>query len=527
MKHILVVDDEPAMRLALREVLRRKGYNVAEADCGPAALAYLDGRPDVDLILSDVRMPEMTGTELLKRVASRYPAIPFVIMTAFGTIEDAVEAMRQGARDYIMKPFAGETIVEIIEKAVAGAQGSEDLDAEVACADMDGVEDDDEAVSPDLLARRSARPIHGSGRLVFADPLMASIIAMLDEVSDSQATVLLEGESGTGKEILARYLHQKSPRRKEAFVAVNCAALPEGLLESELFGHEKGSFTGAIQSRKGKFELANGGTILLDEISEMPTSLQAKLLRVLQEHEIDPVGARATVSIDIRVVATTNRDLAQAVRNGDFREDLYYRLNVINVRVPPLRERTADILPLAEFFLKKHCRRNHRPTKSLGMEMIEHLVNARWPGNVRELENFIERAVLLCKDPEITPNRIFLRNGQTTPMGATYAEDRLRAPGPRREFSQVVEARSEDMDLDDRPSAPAPQSVAMSRDTDDLDGECESFVTLEEMEKRLILSTLEKVGGNRTRAADMLGVSVRTIRNKLAQYREEMAPNGA
>ncbi|MCX7047808.1 MAG: sigma 54-interacting transcriptional regulator [Candidatus Sumerlaeota bacterium] len=619
MEKLLVVDDDPAMRLALREVLRRKGYEVLEADGGKSALEILESDAAVRLVLSDVRMPEMTGSELLKIASARYPNLPFIIMTAFGTIEDAVEAMRLGARDYIIKPFTGDAITEAITKALAscslngaGNGDNDDDTLEEASGEISAA-----GSSGDNGFRRRVRPVYGAGKMVFADPLMAGIISLLDEISDSHATVLIEGESGTGKEVLARYLHRKSPRRDKPFVAVNCAALPEGLLESELFGHEKGSFTGAIQSRKGKFELANGGTILLDEISEMPASLQAKILRVLQEHEIDPVGARAPIAIDIRVVATTNRNIVAAVRSGDFREDLYYRLNVINVKVPPLRERPADVIPLAEYFLQKHCKRNHRPMKRLGAEMMEYLLAQYWPGNVREMENFIERAVLLCKDEEIAPAKLFLnpaterkivasdygRQGtwgqEGRGQGSGVRGQRLEVGGQEDEFREKDEEREWD-DEDSRgwrnaqvanpalaahsfmasrlglsgnsipthdnaypndsrnprmnlhtenslaqsamgnPQSPIgnaqsamgihqsvirnPQSaIRNSQSTiaaimEEASGP--AFVTLEEMERRLILNTLEKVGGNRTRAADLLGVSVRTIRNKLAQYRD-------
>jgi two-component system response regulator FlrC len=321
-------------------------------------------------------------------------------------------------------------------------------------------------------------------------------------VADSVATILIQGESGTGKEVVARYIHARSGRKNQPFVAVNCAALPEGLLESELFGHEKGAFTGAVLSRKGKFELANRGTLLLDEISEMPLALQAKLLRALQEREIDPIGAQRPVSLDVRVIATTNRDLTAHVREGKFREDLFYRVQVISVSIPPLRDRREDILPLGEYFVRRHCRVNRRPRKRLSPAMREYLVVQNWRGNVRELENFLERAVLLCQSDEIAPDNIFLGAQQYQPASAG-------TPSPVfRECPESVPSGFSEAVRTDVGIFPAPGEL----------------VTLEEMERRLILQTLDQVGGNRTRAADLLGVSVRTIRNKLNQY--GMAGNG-
>ena len=310
-------------------------------------------------------------------------------------------------------------------------------------------------------------------------------------MADSVATVLLQGESGSGKEVIARYIHQLSGRGSGPFVAVNCAALPEGLLESELFGHEKGAFTGAVQSRKGKFELANKGTLLLDEVSEMPLPLQAKLLRVLQEREIDPIGAQRPVSLDVRVIATTNRNLVQYVQEGNFREDLFYRLQVISIPVPPLRERREDILPLSDYFVRRHCRTNRRALKKLSNEMRDYLLAQPWRGNVRELENFLERAVLLCQSEQIHPGNIYL---------GTFGQTQMPAPQPSPFAAPTMQ-----------------QTVLPPLPADAVDKTLPG-ITLEEMERRLILQTLEQVNGNRTRAADMLGVSVRTIRNKLSQY---------
>jgi DNA-binding NtrC family response regulator len=474
---ILVVDDEVGMQIALREVLQRQNHIVTIAGDGMAALNYLETQT-FDLVLSDVRMPEVTGIELLERVRTRRPELPVVIMTAFGTIEDAVEAMKKGASDYLLKPFSSEAIESVVN-GILRQRGEK------------RPEEDSTEVSDEAIEVSSANPIAIS-------PRMREILDVAREVADSVATVLIQGESGTGKEVLARYIHHYSGRTDRSFVAINCAALPEGLLESELFGHEKGAFTGAVIARKGKFELANRGTLLLDEVSEMPLVLQAKLLRALQEREVDPIGAQRPVPLDVRVIATTNRDLASYVNEGNFREDLFYRLQVIAIEIPPLRERYEDILPLAEYFLRRHCRMNRRPRKRLSVAMKDYMVEQDWPGNVRQLENFIERAVLLCREEEIRPDNVHMFSSVAAPM-MLPRNDRLEvstAMGGGETYSGET--------LEDRagPVLSYPQD----------------HVTLEEMEKRMILQTLQKVGGNRTRAADMLGVSVRTIRNKLNQY---------
>jgi two-component system, response regulator FlrC len=320
---------------------------------------------------------------------------------------------------------------------------------------------------------------------VVRDAAMQSVIAMADQVAASEASILITGESGSGKEVIARYVHQKSRRASRPFISVNCAAIPENLLESELFGHEKGAFTGAVARRIGKFEEANGGTLLLDEISEMDARLQAKLLRAIQEREIDRVGGSKPVKVDIRILATSNRDLAQAVREGTFREDLLYRLNVVNLRLPPLRERPGDVLALAEHFAKKYAKANGVPDRPLSAEAKRRLASHRWPGNVRELENAMHRAVLLSIGPEIEETAIRLPDGQ--PMAAPDA------------------------------GARAAQAASLAAET-----ATRAFVgqTVAAMEQQLILDTLEHCLGNRTHAANILGISIRTLRNKLKEYSE-------
>jgi len=496
---ILIVDDEINMQVALREVLQRQGHEITVANDGPSALGELEGST-FDLVLSDVRMPEMTGIELLERVRSRWPKLPMIVMTAYGTVEDAVGAMKKGASDYLLKPFSSETVEEIVHRTLQRSQNA---------AQADEADEEDATASADTSG--PMEPIANS-------PEMQGLLSFAREVADSTATILIQGESGTGKEVLARYIHGLSGRQQKPFVALNCAALPEGLLESELFGHEKGAFTGAVLSRKGKFELANHGTLLLDEVSEMPLALQAKLLRALQEREIDPIGAPRPISLNVRIVATTNRDLVRYVGEGHFREDLFYRLQVITLVIPPLRERKGDIIPLAEYFMRRFARENRRGKKKLSNEMIQYLREQPWRGNVRELENFMERAVLLCKEENIRPDNIFLGAGIVQPASS------MAMTPPARSTPEVAAApKLQGLDrlssgvVAPSGASPIPTGYGRTDSPEPIIGP-EETVTLEEMEKRLILQTLDKVGGNRTRAADILGVSVRTIRNKLNQY---------
>lgn len=438
-KRILIVDDEQQMRLAMGETLRRAGYQTSEAPTPPEAIA-LFGRGGYDLVVSDIRMPEMSGIELLSRLKGIDPNVPVVMVTAYGTIEDAVETMKRGAEDYILKPFSPDHLEEVVAR----------------------------------LLRRAGE---GSGedryQIVTEDPQMKRILAFLQKASGTDATVLIQAESGTGKELIARFVHNNSPRARGEFIAVNCAAVPENLLESELFGYEKGAFTGANTSKEGKFELANGGTLLLDEISEMSTLLQAKLLRVLQEKEIDKVGGKRPIPIDVRVIASTNADLGELVKSGKFREDLYYRLNVVPLHVPPLRDRAGDIRPLAEHFARKY---GAGRTIGFTTAALAALQGYRWPGNVRELENTIQRAVIICAGTSDTIDADDLFVPTSAALGSTAAVSPSLGAGA---------------------------------------------TTVREMEQDLILSTLKRTGGNRTTAAKLLGISLRTLRNKLNEYRAE------
>jgi two-component system response regulator FlrC len=438
-EELLVVDDEPQMLIAINETLRRSGYCITTAGSGMEALCRLKEKY-YQLVITDMRMPEISGLDLLRKVKTVAPQTPVVLLTAYGTIQNAVDAMRHGAFDYLLKPFSVESLEAVVRRALGSAPA------------------------------KGGRVMHD---IVTQDSEFSRVIEQASQAASSTATVLIASESGTGKELLARMIHRKSPRSSGPFVAVNCAALPENLLESELFGFEKGAFTGANSSKPGKFELANHGTLLLDEIGEMAPILQAKLLRVLQEKEVDHIGGKDPVKIDVRVIATTNRDLALLVRESKFREDLYYRLNVVCLAIPPLRQRTGDIPLLVDFFCKRYAREFGRDEIRCSPEALNRLLRHNWPGNVRELENTIQRAMALCCDCVIEPDNL------------------LMIPAS----------------VDCEPS-PAPKVAA-------------TFVpgtTVREMERQLIQKTLRDTHGNRTQAAKLLGISLRTLRNKLNEF---------
>ncbi len=440
MERILVVDDERAMRLGIGETLERQGFAVTAVESGAAALAAL-AEGGVALVLSDMRMPVMSGPELLAAVQERHPGLPMVMMTAYGTVEDAVAAMKAGARDFLSKPFAAPDLVHLVRSILS------------------------EPAAAERVPGADAQRARGERRIVTRSPALQRLLAVASGVAASRAPILLEGESGTGKELVARYVHAAGPRRAQPFVAVNCAALPRELLESELFGHERGAFTGATTRKLGKFELAHGGTLLLDEVSEMEPALQAKLLRVLQEHEVDRVGGTRPIAIDTRVIATTNRPLRALVASGAFRRDLYYRLNVIPLTLPPLRARREDVDALIDHFCRRFA---NGQTLTVDAAARAYLKRQPFPGNVRELEHVIERAALLATGGVIT---------------------------------------AVDVQIDEEP-------IAEPQATGSLAG-----LTVHEVERRLIMETLRRTNNNRSRAAEMLGISVRTLRNKLAEYR--------
>ena len=450
-KRILIVDDEAGVRLALSEALGRCGYSVGTVQDGNEALQVLNQR-SYDLVISDINMPGMDGMSLLRELKKKRSGLPVIIITAFATIDRAVEAMKLGAMDFIQKPFSVEDIAGVVQNVFGRTNGSK----------IDSL--NEEKIQKTTIITHNEK--------------MNRLIELARSVAKSQASVLIQGESGTGKELFARLIHESSDRSQGPLVAVNCAAIPANLLESELFGHEKGAFTGAAYQRIGKFEQANNGTILLDEISEMDMALQAKLLRVLQEFEVDRIGGKKPIKLDIRVIATTNRAMPDMIKDGTFRQDLYYRLNVIPLHLPPLRERAEDIIPLARHFIEKVAGKNQKTVNDLTHEAAEYLQQRQWTGNVRELENIIERAVLISYDDRISIEIL-------TMFEESHASDEN------------------------------------TNSVSNLAG-----ISMKDMEKNLIVQTLEKVDGNRTHAAKMLGISIRTLRNKINEYRLRENPEG-
>lgn len=454
---VLLVEDDRSLREALGETLELAGYGYHPVGSAEEALIAAEQEP-FSLVISDVNMPGMDGHQLLALLRSRFPQLPVLLMTAHGAVERAVDAMRQGAADYLVKPFEPRALLALVARHASGKLGPAESDGPVA-----------------------------------VEPASLQLLNLASRVAKSDSTVLISGESGTGKEVLARYIHQKSPRADKPFIAINCAAIPDNMLEATLFGHEKGSFTGAIAAQPGKFEQADGGTILLDEISEMPLGLQAKLLRVLQEREVERVGARKPISLDIRVLATTNRDLAGEVAAGRFREDLYYRLSVFPLAWQALRQRTADILPLAERLLAKHVNKmKHAPVR-LSEQARQCLVSYAWPGNVRELDNAVQRALILQQGGVIEAEDFCLAGPIS---GASLA---LSTPVPDAAERAVTDRTAS--------SAPAESAGALSDD-------------LRQREFQMIIDTLRSERGRRKEAAERLGISPRTLRYKLAQMRD-------
>ncbi len=465
---ILVADDDPHMQQAIKACLSRGNYTFTIVSNGLAALEQLE-QDTFDLVITDQQMPQMSGLELLNTLQKRSIETPVIMITAYGTITQAVEAMQYGAADFIAKPFSAGDLERIVARVLL----------------------------PEARVSRQRAQKGKTGRpIITNDPLMIRVLEVAEAVARSEATVLIQGESGTGKELIARFVHASSLRAQQPFVAVNCAALPESLLESELFGHEKGAFTGAQTRKIGKFELAHGGTILLDEISEMDLALQAKLLRVLQEREVDRVGGKDPVSIDVRVLATTNRNLEECVRDGTFRADLYYRLNVIPLTLPPLRERRSDVKLLTEHFMRQYL---GEKAPMLPAEVLETLMAHPWPGNIRELQNAVQRAAILSHGKTPKQSDFLL---SMNPQAQLEAARKQVTPGTRIHDMIEKEVVSDDI---------AGAATLQIR----------SGTTVYEMERALIMETLRATGDNRTEAAKLLGISIRTLRNKLHEYRGE------
>jgi two-component system response regulator HydG len=453
---LLVADDDPGLRESLQRTLTRAGYNVVLATDGRAALDQVQEqiqRGRLDLILSDLKMPGLTGVELLRAAKALAPDVDVILLTAFGTIEEAVGAMKDGAYDFITKPFRGEQLLKVVGKALERRS----------------------LIEQNRSLQKQLEDLRSKGSLIGGSPAFRRMMTLVEQVADSSATVLIQGESGAGKEGVARAIHERSGRRNGPFVAVNCAALPEALLESELFGYEKGAFTGAAGRKEGRFELADGGTLFLDEVADLSPLTQPKILRVLQEGEFERLGATRTQRVDVRVVTASNQDLGQMVKEKRFREDLYYRLNVITVNVPPLRERREDVRLLAQHFLRVYSAKNNRKLEGFTDDAVRRLEGYAWPGNVRELENVIERGVVLARG---------------SLMDVTDLPDEIAG------------------------ATPIPEGVLSVR----------IGTPLAEIEQRLLDETLRVTRGNKTLTAKLLGIDVRTVSRKLE--RREDADDG-
>lgn len=455
---ILVVDDEPSQRKMLKANLSLDGYEVFEADDGTDAISRVSDE-FYDLILMDNRMSQMDGIEALKEIKKLSPGIPIIIITAHASVETAVEALQAGAHNYLSKPLDIDELRIKVQQTLEFWRLKEE----------------------NILQRQRIENLFDASRIVGRSQRMKQVLERVAMVAPSLTSVLILGESGTGKELIANAIHQGSPRLDKRFIKVNCAALPETLLESELFGHEKGAFTGAVGRRPGRFELADGGSIFLDEIAEMTPATQSKLLRVLQEREFEPLGSTKTVKVDIRIITATNRVLHEEVKKGRFREDLFYRLNVVPVELPPLRERREDVPLLIDHFLKMYNERNNRNLQGFHPRALDAIMRYNWPGNIRELENLVERGVILTRDDYVP-------------------------------FSEL------------------PEAIRMASGVDVTKEVRSGFLpgmTIKEMERELILKTLEDNDGNRTRSARVLGITRRTLQHKLKEYDIDQAAEGS
>ena len=447
-ERLLIVDDEEGMRRLLNKVLTRAGYETVTVGSGAEALRQV-AADRFDLVVTDIKMPEMDGLQLLRELKEYEPSLPIIVMTAYGTVESAVEALRAGAYDYIAKPFETDEIRLTVEKVL----------------------ERERLLAENRYLHAELEELYSFSGIVGGSPAMQQVYDMASSVAVSNANVLITGESGTGKELLARSIHYSSLRKEKPFVVLNCAALSEGVLESELFGHEKGAFSGALAQRKGRFEMADQGTLFIDEVGEMSMAAQVKLLRVLQEHEFERVGGNRTIQVDVRLVAATNKNLEEQVKLGRFREDLYYRLNVVNIHMPPLRERREDIESLSRHFLGKYVAETGKKIDDLAPRTLSCLLAHEWPGNVRELQNAIERAVVLAKGSVLTPRDL--------PQGL-QGDDQICVHLPEK-GGNLTEI-------------------------------------LEDLERQLIVQTLQREEGSQTRAADALGIKRTTLRYKMEKY---------
>jgi DNA-binding NtrC family response regulator len=486
-RRIVIADDEPSLRKVLGSLLRREGYDVAEARDGEEALSLLS--PEVAVLLTDLRMPRLDGMALFRRAVAEYPDLKVIIWTAYGRITESVEAVKLGAFDFIEKGDDNEHILQVVRKAVRSFE----------------------------LDQRAPRrvPVPASmGRygLIGTSPSLQHVFQLIDKVADTPSTVLITGESGTGKELVARALHEHSSRRGEAFIKINCAAIPKTLMESELFGYDKGAFTGAVSSKPGRFELADRGTLFLDEIGELPVEMQVKLLRVLQESEFERVGGIKTLRVDVRVIAATNRDLVREVAQGTFREELYYRLNVVPIGLPPLRERPQDIPLLVQHFITRFNERLRKSIDGLLPEAMELLLRYPFPGNIRELENILERTVLLAEGPVITARDLppALSAAPTIPMAAGAAASPPAPVSERPPASSAVPIAQPQTAPSSGPQASAPRAAPTS---------LKEIVRqeTERVEREMIQRALAETAGNVTQAARALGISRKSLQTKMKE----------
>jgi len=445
---ILIIDDEEAQRNILKGYLEKKGFKIFSASSGSEGVKSVQNNI-IDIVLSDYKMPDITGLEVLELVKKINPEVSFVILTAYGTIENAVKAIRLGAFDYISKPVDLDELDLLLERIIE----NKNLRSEIE------------------LLKDQLKEKFRIDSFISDSPKMEEVLSIAYRAADSKATVLIAGESGTGKEVLAKSIHFASSRKDKPFIAVNIPALPETLLESELFGHEKGAFTGADKSKKGRFELAEGGTLFLDEIGDIPLNLQVKLLRVLQEHQIERLGSTENINIDVRIIAATHQNLEQKIKEKTFREDLFYRLNIVSLNIPPLRERKEDVLPLIDYFIEKYAKQNNKKNISLSKEAIDSLLKYNFPGNVRELENIIERSVVLSR------NNIIVLNDLPNVVKGFNAEKEIKV----KEEGSLIEQ-------------------------------------VEDLEKKLIYDALSKTNGNQSQAGKILGLTERNLRYKMQKY---------
>jgi two-component system response regulator AtoC len=480
---ILVADDEQNLRRVLVALLKREGHEVVQAASGLEAIEQL---ADVDVVITDLRMPGADGMEVLRTASRTHPHVPVIMITAYGSVGQAVEAIKAGAFDYIEKPFEQDAIRTIIQKAIGQAVANRS------------------APRPTLYAGNDAKGRYG---LVGTSQEMHNIFSVIERVADTPSTVLITGESGTGKELVAKALHEQSSRKTEPFIKINCAAIPKTLMESELFGYEKGAFTGATSSKPGRFELADGGTLFLDEIGEIPVEMQVKLLRAIQESEFERVGGIKTIKVNVRLITATNRDLEQEIQRGNFRDDLYYRLNVVPLQVPPLRKRTGDIPLLVQHIIKKFNERLKKNISGIADDALAALEGHAWPGNIRELENVLERTILFCKADRI--ERVDLQLQLPPPAAPIPAPAVDSSPAQSRTTSSGAMAPLTEDDLDDGGEELAGTTSGSLKD----------IVRAEtsRVERELIVKALEETGGNVTQAARLLKISRKSLQMKMKE----------